>query len=207
MVYDARYVQGRGVPCVRTDIRVCRTSVAPENDEVEKTSGIHMRTSTDVFSPPVRCSRARYFVDPPTDTIVEKCSGADQPNPSRNSRPPSRLLGSILYRFEFDCANPRVSGLETGIHVATIFVDHSQLRKTRGPNPRVPRTLKILPHRPVTMQKQIPTSPQCLLPINSPCHWTTQGPIRPGSAGRCAKHLRSSVAPCSYSWRYVDNWE
>jgi len=199
MVYDARYVRGSEVPCARTDVRVCRTSVAPDKAEVTQTSGTHVWVVTDVYILPARRSRARHSRDPPPDTIVEKRSRPNQPNPPRNPLPPSGLLGSTLWRLERNCANPCVSGLETGIHVSAFFLGRSRLRRPRGQNSCLPQTLKILSHQIITIQRRRSTSTRRLLSNHPPSYWTTQVSVRPGNARKSAKYLPPTVTPCSYS--------
>ena len=199
MVYDARYVRGGEGPCIGTEIRARRISVAPDKAEVRQTSGTHVWIVTDVYFPPVRYSRARYFGDPPLDTIVEKYGSTNQPNPPRNPRTPSRLLGSTLWRLEFNRTNPCVSGLETDIHLTAFSVGRSRLRRPRGQNSCLPRTLKILSHQVITIQRRRSTSPRCLLSNHPPCYWTTQVSVRPGNARKFAKYFPPLATPCPYS--------
>jgi len=151
---------------------------------------------TDVRNVLAQRPRARRYRDSPRYSGLDKRAGTNQPNPPRSPYPHSGLLGRTQQRPRCRRIDPRVPGLEGNLHVAVFLVDQVLLQG-RGRNSRLPRTFKVLPHRPADRPGGKSASPRPPPPGHSPGHWPAQiGPYRRNTR-KHTRHHRTPNPLCS----------
>ena len=153
-----------------------------------------------------RCSRTGRFRDPPPHSVLERQpSGTNQPDPFRNPRPHSGLLGSRPKRPVDDWTNPRMPGLERYLYIPFLLMGRFLLQGRRQ-NPGLPRTLKVLPHQRDTDQISRPVPRRSPPPDRPSRHWATQIPVRRDNTRKLSRHNLSAISPRSSSRGSDDRW-